>query len=149
MLSSQLTIKTKPYHMSIKKFLKNEHKDFGLFVLRMLAGGFMLLGHGLPKLMRYKSDFKTFADPLGIGSEYSYILTVFAEVGCSSLIILGLFTRFAAIPLIITMAVAVLIVHAEDPWHNKEFALMYAVPYITLYFSGGGKFSVDENIFGR
>lgn len=135
--------------MAIRKFLRREKKDFGIFFLRMVSGGFMLLGHGLPKLMKFNNNFHDFPDPLGVGSEISYGLTVFAEVICASLVILGLFTRLAVVPLIISLLVAVLIIHAEDPWHNKEFALIYIIPYVTLYFTGSGKFSVDENILGR
>jgi putative oxidoreductase len=56
-------------------------------------------------------------------------------------------TRLAAIPLLITMLVAVLIVHSADAFGNKELALLYAVIYLTLIFTGGGKFSADKLLF--
>jgi putative oxidoreductase len=76
-------------------------------------------------------------------------LTIFAEVFCSIAIILGLATRLVAIPLIITMSVAVFIIHADDPWQKKEFALLYLVPFLTLVFTGAGRFSLDAVIKKR
>lgn len=52
--------------------------------------------------------------------------------------------RAALIPLIVTMAVAVFIVHGPDPLADKEFAILYLVPYVALFFIGPGKFSVDR-----
>jgi putative oxidoreductase len=90
-----------------------------------------------------------FPDPIGLGSQISLSLTIFAEVFCSIAIILGLATRLVAIPLIITMSVAVFIIHADDPWQKKEFALLYLVPYLTLVFTGAGRFSLDAVIKKR
>ena len=87
-----------------------------------------------------------FGDPIGLGPEVSLVLTVFAEVVCSILIVLGLGTRLAAIPSIVTMAVAAFIVHGADPFGRKEMALLYLVGYVVLLLSGSGKFSVDRII---
>jgi putative oxidoreductase len=88
-----------------------------------------------------------FADPIGVGPKLSLILTVFAEVLCSILIFIGLATRLAAVPLIINMLVAVFIVHGKDIIGKKELPLLYLLIYITIAFSGAGKFSLD-NILG-
>jgi putative oxidoreductase len=85
-----------------------------------------------------------FGDPIGIGEGPSLVLTVFAELVCGVLLALGLFTRAALIPLIVTMAVAVFIVHGPDPLADKEFAILYLVPYVALFFYGPGKFSLDR-----
>ena len=52
-------------------------------------------------------------------------------------------------PLLITMLVAALIIHAEDPWARKELALLYAVPAIALIFTGAGRFSIDGLIWKK
>jgi putative oxidoreductase len=84
-----------------------------------------------------------FGDPLGIGTRPSLVLAIVAEVGCSLLILLGLFTRFATLPLLFTMLVAAFIVHAADPLGKKELALLYALLFATLFFTGPGKYSID------
>lgn len=118
--------------------------DIGLLVLRILAGGMMLFSHGMGKLLNFSRLSATFPDPLHIGSTLSLTLTVFAEVVCAVLIMIGLATRLAAIPLIITMFVAAAVIHAMDPWAKKEFALLFAIPFITLAITGAGRFSVDQ-----
>lgn len=107
----------------------------------------MLYGHGWPKLMRLLSDDPiSFADPFGIGPAASLALAVFAEFFCALLIIFGLFTRWAAIPLIITMIVAVFYVHVADPFSKMEKGLLYLIPYICLMVAGGGWYSLDAQI---
>lgn len=128
----------------------NRSMDVVLLLLRVMFGGGMLYGHGWPKLMRLLGDDPiSFADPLGIGPAASLGLAVFAEFACSILIILGLFTRWAAIPLIITMVVAVFYVHVADPFSKMEKGLMYLVPFICLLVAGGGWYSLDAQIRKR
>lgn len=118
-------------------------QDAGLLILRVGAGGLMLGGHGWGKLQSFTLQ-TDFPDPLGIGSLPSLILTVFAEFFCALLLIPGLFTRLAALPLVITMMVAGLMVHASDPFAKKEKAFLYAVLYLAVALAGPGRFSVDH-----
>ena len=85
-----------------------------------------------------------FGDPLGLGPEVSLVLAVFAEFFCSILVMLGIGTRLAVIPLMVTMSVAAFIAHGDDPFGRKELALMYLVSYAVLLLNGSGKFSVDQ-----
>jgi putative oxidoreductase len=119
--------------------------SIGLLLLRVSAGGFMLT-HGFPKLQRILAGEFQFGDPLGLGPEVSLVLAVFAEFVCSILLVLGLGTRLASIPLIVTMAVAAFISHGADPFGRKELALMYLVAYVVLLLNGAGKFSLDKMI---
>ena len=118
--------------------------SLGLLILRVVAGGMILLGHGWPKLMGFNDLSSRFPDPLGLGSTtLSLSLVLFAEVFCAAAVILGFATRLVAIPLVFAMLVAAFIIHADDPWQKKEFALLYALPFLTLICTGPGKFSVD------
>lgn len=120
--------------------------DLGLLIIRVVAGAAMIT-HGYPKLQKVLRGNFQFGDPLGIGAEASLLLAVFAEVICSALLIIGLTTRFALIPLIITMGVAFFIVHGDDPFSKRELALLYFSIYLGLFFSGPGKISADRAIF--
>ncbi|WP_319479951.1 DoxX family protein [uncultured Draconibacterium sp.] len=125
--------------------LNNTSVHLSLLLLRLASGGFMLT-HGFPKLQRLLAGEMQFGDPLGLGAEVSLVLAVFAEFFCSILVMLGLGTRLAVIPLIVTMAVAAFIVHGADPFGRKEMALFYLVSYVVLLLSGSGKISVDRFI---
>ena len=123
--------------------------SIGLLVLRLVVGGFMM-SHGLGKLKMLMAGGEIqFLDPIGIGVELSLFLAVFAEFFASILIILGLVTRLAAFPLLFTMFVAGVIVHAADPFGVKEMALLYGSIYLTLMLTGPGKISLDHLIYHR
>ncbi|MBL7765363.1 MAG: DoxX family protein [Chitinophagaceae bacterium] len=115
----------------------------GLLLLRLLSGGAMLV-HGWRKIEKFATLKTEFADPFGWGPDISLYLTLFAEVACAGLIILGLFTRLALIPLIIVMGVAVFKIHAGEPFSEFELAAFYLTAYTSLLLTGPGKFSGDR-----
>jgi len=115
----------------------------GLLVLRIGAGGLLLFGHGLPKLMHFSERAAGFADPIGAGPAVSLALVVFAEVFCSLFVMFGLATRLAAIPPVIFFLIAALVHHAADPWAKKELAFVYLVAFLTLILTGAGSYSLD------
>jgi putative oxidoreductase len=118
--------------------------DWALLALRLMFGAGMLYGHGLRKLDRLFGDAEIkFADPFGIGPVPSLALVVFAEVVCAALLVLGLFTRWATIPLIIAMLVAVFYAHGSDPFSDKEMGLLYLTAYVSIALAGPGWYSVD------
>jgi len=127
---------------------KDPFLSTGLFVLRVAFGCFMLV-HGIPKLTGYSEMVTKFPDPIGMGSQLSLVSAIGAEVGCSMLLILGLGTRFAAILLAFTMAVALFVVHSSDPWQKQELAAVYLAAYVTLAFTGAGHFSIDRCFWAR
>lgn len=122
--------------------------SIGLLILRVSFGGLMLV-HGIPKLTGFAEKADKFPDPLGMGSQLSLISAIGAEVGCAALLIVGLATRLAALPLAFTMLVAVSMVHGSDPWAKKELAVVYLCAYLCLFFTGAGRFSLDQIIFTK
>jgi putative oxidoreductase len=116
--------------------------SFSMLVLRVVSGGLVFL-HGLPKLINFAAKMKTFPDPLGVGHKISLGMVVFAEVFCSVLLILGLLSRLASIPLIICMSVVVFVIQAPRPINDKELPIMFLAAFVTLLFTGPGKFSLD------
>ncbi len=140
--------------------------SIGLLTLRLGVGGY-LITHGWGKLqMLIGGGAARFGDPVGLGSTLSLALVTLSEFVCALLIIPGLATRLAAIPVVVSMSVAAFVVHAADPWTmetaakaffsgaskswaSKEPALLYLIPFLALAFSGGGKFSLDALIATR
>lgn len=131
----------------MKRLLTKSHApvnmDIGILFIR-IAVSILMLTHGVPKLMKFFADEPlAFANILGLGAGVSLALAVFAEVVCSVFLILGFATRAVLIPLIMTMSVAVLHFHAEDPFAVKEKAILFLLTYTFLFFTGSGKYSVD------
>ena len=123
---------------------RNAH--LALLALRLWLGLSMLLLHGLTKFKTFSELSAKFPDPLGVGHQASLALAVFAEAGCSVLIILGLFTRLAALSLALSMGVAFFLVHNATLTGDKngELAFIYLAGCVTLLFAGGGVFSLDS-----
>ncbi len=128
----------------INSLLNNELRniDWGLLILRLVGGSFMLT-HGYPKLMKVISGNFKFADPFGLGPTVSLLLVVFAEFFCAIALIVGFRVRLASIPLIITMLVAAFMIHGDDPWGKQEFPLLYTAIYFTIFLMGAGRFGID------
>ena len=121
----------------------NSLSDLGLLFVRLLAGG-MMLTHGLPKFDRLFGEGPVkFADPFGLGPEISLGLVLFAEVGCSLLVMAGFKTRWATLPLLFTMLMAAFYAHGSDPFSEKELSLLFFTVFLSILISGGGRYSLD------
>ncbi|XCF04829.1 DoxX family protein [Tamlana crocina] len=116
--------------------------DLGLLILRVGFSG-MMLSHGIPKInMLFLSPIK-FADPIGLGETTSLVLTLIGEVLAPILVLVGFKTKWATIPVIITMLVAAFVVHLSDPIGTKEKALLYLFAFLAILIAGPGHYSYD------
>ena len=116
---------------------------FSLLLLR-LALGILMIPHGFSKLTKFASVVKEFPDPLHLGTTISLSLVIFAEFFCAVLLVAGLMTRLVVIPLVITMGVAVFMVHNSDFLGEAEQATLYLAGYLVLLIAGPGKVSMDR-----
>lgn len=116
--------------------------DVGLVFFRV-ATGVLMLTHGWPKVANFAERMERFSDPLGIGKPLSLAGAAFSEFLCSLLLMLGLFTRAALIPLIFTFTIICFVVHGADPVAKREIPFLFLIAYVTLFFTGPGKYSVD------
>lgn len=119
--------------------------NIGIFVLRV---GFsaLIIPHGYDKLVHFASYKKQFINFLGMGSDVSLALIIFAEFFCALFLLVGLFSRLMTIPLIIAMFVAVWKAHNLDVFGEGEHAAMYAIGFFTILMVGPGKASIDGMI---
>lgn len=122
--------------------------NYASLILRV-AFGLMMIPHGYGKMMAFAEYSSQFLSFMGLGSEISLSLAIFAEFFCSILLILGFATRLAILPLMITMLVAFFMVHAADPYANKEPSLIYMVVFVTIFILNAGKFSLDAMLFKK
>lgn len=122
--------------------------DAALLLLRLWHGTAMLALHGWGKLMNYSSLSDSFADPLGIGKTPSLVLAIFGEVVCSVLLMLGLYTRAAALASALTMATAFWFAHGGKlkGTGNGELAFVFLGVFVALFIAGAGRFSLDAKL---
>ncbi|MEO7308522.1 MAG: DoxX family protein [Ferruginibacter sp.] len=115
-------------------------------LLLRLSFGILMMHSGYYKLVHFAELQPKFMNFLGIGNSMSLALVVFAEFFCSLFLILGLFTRFAAIPLIVVMCVALFKAHNGDVFGDGQTAALYLTGYLVLLLVGAGRVSVDSMI---
>ncbi len=116
-----------------------------MLVLR-LGVGILMMSHGYDKLIHFGDMQHKFMNLFGIGSTLSLALLVFAEFFCSLFLILGLFTRLAAIPLIFATCIMIFKAHNGQVFGDGETAALYLTAYLVLLFVGPGRVSVDSMI---
>lgn len=129
----------KPYPAMVSAFL---------LVLRLFFGG-LIMWHGIGKIVHFGELSASFPDPLSLGHRFSLVLAIFAEAFCGLAFVAGAFYRLALIPLIFSMAIALLWVHHGQAFAHKELALIYLVMFVVLYVMGAGGFSLDDLIAQR
>ena len=116
-----------------------------LLVLR-LGFGILLLHHGYQKLSNFHQTEGYMMDFMGLGKPVSTSLVIFAEVACSLLVILGLFTRLACIPIIILFVVIIFKATNADFFGKSELPVAYITGFLAILFAGPGRISVDSMI---
>ena len=96
-----------------------------------------------------------------IPTSLNWFLATWGELVFAVMLLLGLFTRFAAISLIVVTVVATAAVHWPAEWSsfaelwngyvitskgggNFKLPLLFVVMLLPLVFAGGGKFSLDH-----
>ena len=131
-----------------------KYPNLTALVLRIGFGLYMLLGHGFGKTqMLFSSAEIKFPFVLGLPPVIGLYLAVFAEFIACIFIIIGFKTRLAAIPMLVTMFVAVFIIHGSDQWFmqmatggSKEPAMIYLFGFLAIYLLGPGKYSIDYHV---
>ncbi|EAS43359.1 DoxX family protein [Photobacterium profundum] len=118
-------------------------EDILLLILRIAVGSAMLT-HGITKILNFNEMAPGFMDPLGVGSEVSFLLVIFAEVIGSIGLILGVVTRVCAATLMFNMLMAVYLVGMVQGWSGIELAFLYSMIYLTLLILGGGRIALEQ-----
>lgn len=136
----------------IKQILSTKINDtqvnIALLLLRVTAG-VLMANHGYQKFANFSEIEPQFMEFLGLSKKISLGLVVFSELLCSVFLVIGIATRFALVPLVITMIVAVFSAHAGEIFGKGETAFLYLAIYTTLLLKGAGKYSVDSILFNK
>lgn len=140
----------------LQKIIRTDHS--GATVLIRLMVGAVFLSEGIQKFL--------FAETLGSGRFAKIGLpnpaflgpfVGFFEISCGVLILLGLLTRLAAIPLLTIMLVAIATTKAAvlandgfwEMMHGSRTDWAMLLGSIYLLIKGGGKWSLDHTLMKR
>lgn len=121
-------------------------------VARVIVG-VVMTAHGLQKLLGGPANFGGFLSQLGVPAPTltAFVVTLVELVG-GILLILGLFSRLAALLLTIDLTVAVLLVKlgvgliapADQPGAGYELDLALIAGFLVVLFAGPGPVSIDR-----
>src|SRR5712664_1271185 len=126
----------------------NSLQPVGLLALR-LALGIIFFSHGYPKLAHQGAGMQGFFVQHGLPGYFVYVAGAL-EVFGGILLVLGLFTRGAALLLAIEMGVAIWKVHSATGIyvvHDYEFPLAVLAGSFALATVGAGLLSLDHLLF--
>ena len=131
-------------------FLSRLHSDdLARLILRVAVGGLMLF-HGVDKIHHGVGGIQDLVEGAGMPRVMGYGVYV-GEVLAPLLILIGLWTRPAALVLAMNMVVAVLLAHRADvltitghgAW-GLELQALYFLGALALVFTGAGRWSVSR-----
>jgi len=120
-------------------------QPLALLVMR-LALGTIIVEHGYHKVFGGLHHHVQFVTSLGLPAWSAY-LSAFTEFLGGLLVLIGLFTRIAAIAICIDLSVAILKVHLHNGLMGNggyEFPLALATLAFALIFFGGGAIAFDH-----
>src|SRR5918996_2206174 len=127
--------------------------DLGPLCIRIALGAIFIF-HGAQKLFgvwggRGLDGAADVARAVGFAPAYAWgVALALTEFGGGVLVLIGLFTRYAALAIAVEMAVAILRVHLGRPFPvtegGMEFALMNFAAALSLVFTGGRTGSIDR-----
>ncbi len=123
--------------------------DLGLFFLRITGSLLLLYVHGLPKIVHFSEELTRIEDPFGFGPYFSLIPAIVAEVICPILILFGVATRLACVPIVAVLLVAMLVVHPGWSIAEGQFGWLLLIIFTTLAITGPGAWRVRSRATER
>ncbi|AIB42867.1 DoxX family protein [Pseudomonas sp. WCS374] len=123
-------------------------QDFGLLFLRISGAVFLLCVHGLPKLLDFSAQLKLIEDPFHMGATLTLCMAIFAEVLCPLLIIAGVLTRLACLPILFLLLVAMVVIHPEWTIDQAQFGWLLTIIFTSLLIAGPGRLALNGLLAG-
>jgi len=120
------------------------------YAFMRFATGAVLVPHGVQKVFylsidRYAETIAQHGLPLARPLAYLTFFTEFVGAACLAI---GLFTRVAALMILIQMIVIIFVFNWQAGyfWTNRgiEYALLWALLCLAIFFRGGGRYSLDH-----
>lgn len=124
-------------------------QDGALLLLRVLASLSLLIVHGGHKIIDWQTGIGSFPDPFGMGPEITFALAVISNGVSPILVILGVFTRLATLPVLATTLTGFFLIHWNDPLDVMDTPYIYSVVFLTILLLGPGRYSLDARFCGR
>jgi putative oxidoreductase len=127
------------------------NQDFGKLLLRLSVGGLLIL-HGVAKIRLGIAPIESVVKQHGLPGALAY-LVYFGEVIAPFMVIIGYYTRVAALAMVINMVVAIWFFHSRELFQFQlakgggyalELQMLYLFGSAAIFFLGSGRYSASR-----
>ena len=125
--------------------------ELGPVFVRLIIGWHLIYGtqdniSEYARMLEFREFLLKFGFPYPMFSAY---LSAYAQFICGILYVLGLFTRPAALVMVVNFLVALAMVHRNQPYPPAALALIMLFSSLFLMFHGPGRIAVDNRWLAR
>ena len=120
--------------------------DWSMLAFRIFVSVEMMVAHGLKKIGIGVEEAEKVPNPLHLPDAFNQFFATAANLFFPVLVILGLFTRVAVLPILAVTLMGYFVLHWNDSLLEKDMRFMYSVTFLLLFILGPGKYSVDHII---
>jgi putative oxidoreductase len=122
-------------------------KAFGIIFLRVVAGWRLIAGiadyaFGIKPISEVAGFFEQLHIPVPM---LSATISVYAQLICGVLFLIGLWVRPAALIMILNFSIAIIAAHTHDSIEKSFAAWALLAMSVCLLFTGGGRLSLESN----
>lgn len=118
-----------------------------LLAFRVLLSAEMIYAHGLKKVGIGVSEAEQVPNPLHLPDTLNTLFAISANIFFPVMVILGLFARLSALPILAVTLTGYFVLHLHDAPLVKDTPFMYSLSYTVILVLGAGKYSLDNYIF--
>lgn len=120
--------------------------NVALLFFRIIVSLELIIVHGLKKLGIGVAIPEIVPNPLGLPDTLNYIFATSANILFPICIILGIFTRLSALPVLAVTLTGYFVVHGGDSLIERDIPFMYSICFLLILFVGPGKYSLDKTL---
>jgi putative oxidoreductase len=129
----------------INSFFK-QRKEIGALFIRLMAGFHLIYGvqdnvFSWERMVEFRNFLEANAFPFPL---FCAVLSVYAQLICGLFFIFGLFTRPAALIMVINFVIAITMIHIGGPYPAAFPAIAMLSSALFLLFNGPGTLAVDK-----
>ena len=124
-------------------------RDLVLLIFRALLSLEMIYAHGLKKIGLGGLEREVIPNPLNLPEALNGTFAILANLFFPVLVIFGVFTRLAVLPILSVTLTGYFVLHFHDAPLVKDTPFIYSLGYLLIFFLGAGRYSVDHLIFKK
>lgn len=117
-----------------------------MLFFRVAASLEMIFVHGFKKLGIGVAAAEKVPNPLHLPESFNYAFAVSANLFFPFLVLIGLCTRMATLPILAVTLTGYFILHWHDAALIRDTPFIYGIIFLLILFLGPGKYSIDNYI---